>query len=47
MVVVQLGVSLGDAMARIRAYAYTEDRRLSEVASDIVARRLHFDSDHL
>jgi GAF domain-containing protein len=46
MVMVQLGVSLGDAMARMRAYAYAQNRRLGEVASDIVARRLRFDRDH-
>lgn len=45
MVMVQLGVTLGEAMARIRAYAYAEDRRLSAVTRDIVARRLRFDRD--
>ena len=28
------------AFVRLRAYAYSEDRRLAAVASDIVARRL-------
>jgi GAF domain-containing protein len=46
MVMVQLGVSIGDAMARMRAYAYAENRRLGGVARDIVARRLRFDPDH-
>jgi hypothetical protein len=46
MVMVQLGISIGEAMARMRAYAYAENRRLGEVASDIVARRLRFDPDH-
>jgi hypothetical protein len=45
MVMVQLGVSLGEALARIRAYAYAEDRRLGAVAADVVARRLRFDRD--
>lgn len=45
MVMVQLGITLGEAMARIRAYAYAEDRRLGEVTRDIVARRLRFDRD--
>ncbi|GAA2519897.1 GAF and ANTAR domain-containing protein [Winogradskya humida] len=45
MVMVQLGVSLAEAMARIRAHAYAQERRLSDVARDIVARRLHFDTD--
>lgn len=44
MVSVQLGVPLADAMARIRARAYAENRPLSEVAADIVARRLRFDT---
>jgi hypothetical protein len=46
MVMVQLGISITDALARIRAYAYAENRPLADVASDIVARRLHFDRDH-
>jgi AmiR/NasT family two-component response regulator len=45
MVMVQLGISIGEAMARMRAYAYAHDRRLSEVARDVVARRLRFDPD--
>ncbi|GIE36645.1 GAF domain-containing protein [Actinoplanes italicus] len=44
MVMVQLGVSLAEAMVRLRAYAYAEDRPLSEVATDVVTRRLRFDS---
>lgn len=36
MVTVQLGVSLTEAMARIRARAYANDRHLSLVAQDIV-----------
>lgn len=46
MVMVQLGVSIEEAMMRMRAYAYAENRRLSEVARDIVARRLSLDLDH-
>ncbi|SCL34226.1 GAF domain-containing protein [Micromonospora nigra] len=46
MVMVQLGVSIEEAMVRMRAYAYADNRRLSEVAHDIVARRLFFDPDH-
>jgi hypothetical protein len=45
MVMVQLDVTITEALLRIRAYAYAEDRRLSEVAADIVARRLRFDRD--
>jgi hypothetical protein len=44
MVSVQLGISLTDAMARLRAYAYAQDRPLGEVARDVVARRLWFGS---
>lgn len=45
MVMVQLGVSLADALARVRAHAYAENRQLGEVAADIIARRLRFDPD--
>nr|WP_308129387.1 GAF and ANTAR domain-containing protein [Actinoplanes polyasparticus] len=44
MVAVQLGISLADALARLRAYAYAEDRALGDVARDVVARRVSFDS---
>lgn len=37
MVTVQLDVSLPEAMARIRAHAYAQDRRLAAVARDIVS----------
>jgi hypothetical protein len=45
MLTVQLGVTITEAFARLRAYAYSEDRRLADVASDIVARRLRLDPD--
>jgi hypothetical protein len=45
MLTVQLGVPVAEAFARLRAYAYTKDRRLADVASDIVARRLRLDPD--
>lgn len=45
MVKVHLGVSLHEAMARIRAHAYANNRPLSEVAIDIVARRLVLEAD--
>jgi hypothetical protein len=44
MVAVQLGIPLADALARLRAYAYAEDRALGDVARDVVARRVSFDS---
>lgn len=43
MVASQLDISVGDALARLRARAFSTDRRLSEVAEDVVARRLKFD----
>ncbi len=36
----QLGVGIGEAFIRLRAYAYAHDRGLSDLARDIVARRL-------
>jgi len=45
MVMVQLGVSLAEAMVRMRAYAYTENRPLHDVAANIVARRQRFERD--
>jgi hypothetical protein len=45
MLTVQLGVSAGEAFARLRAYAYSQDRRLTEVAGDIVGRRLRLHRD--
>jgi ANTAR domain/GAF domain len=45
MVSAQLGVAIGEAFVRLRAYAYAQDRRLSEVAHDIVARRLRLSPD--
>jgi hypothetical protein len=45
MLTVQLGVPAGEAFARLRAYAYAQDRRLADVAGDIVARRLRLRRD--
>jgi hypothetical protein len=39
---VQLGVSVAEALIRLRAYAFSNDRLLREVAEDVVARRLRF-----
>jgi hypothetical protein len=33
------------ALVRLRAYAYAHDRRLRDVAADVVARRLRFEPD--
>jgi hypothetical protein len=45
MLTEQLGVSITDAFARLRAYAYVNDLRLADVARDIVARRLRLSPD--
>lgn len=45
MVTVQLGVTAAVALIRLRAYAYAHDRRLRDVAGDVVARRLRFGPD--
>jgi ANTAR domain len=45
MVSEQLGVALAEAFVRLRAYAYAQDRRLGDVARDIVARHLRLSPD--
>lgn len=45
MVSVQLGVSMAEALARLRAYAYGNEQPLGTVAQDVVARKLRFDDD--
>jgi hypothetical protein len=45
MVMVDLGVSLGDAMARLRAHAFGRDRPLHLVAADVVSGRLRLEPD--
>jgi hypothetical protein len=45
MLTEQLGVGIAEAFIRLRAYAYAHDRRLSELARDIVARRLRLPPD--
>lgn len=39
---VQLGVSVTEALIRLRAYAFSNNRLLRDVADDVVARRLRF-----
>ena len=43
MVMVQLGISLGDALTRIRAHAFANNHSLGNVAADVVSRRIRFD----
>ena len=45
MVMVQLGVSLVEALAVLRAYAYSHDRDLADVARDVVTHGLRLDQD--
>ena len=40
MVSVQQGTSVTEALIRLRAYAFSSDRLLTDVADDVVARRL-------
>jgi hypothetical protein len=42
MVLVQLGVTAPEALARLRAYAFAQGRLLIDVARDVVARRVSF-----
>ena len=43
MVAAQLEVSVGQALIRLRAHAFGNDRPLEDVARDVVDRRLRFD----
>jgi GAF domain-containing protein len=44
MVAVQLGVSVAQALIRLRAHAFSNDEPLARVAEDVVDRRLRFDA---
>lgn len=43
MVSVQLGITVTEALIRLRGYAFGHGRQLAEVAGDVVARRLRLD----
>ena len=43
MVMVDLGVSLAEALVRLRAHAFVEGRPVADVARDIVAGRLRLE----
>ncbi|HET9648683.1 MAG TPA: GAF and ANTAR domain-containing protein [Microlunatus sp.] len=45
MVMVELGVSLREALARMRAHAFASDRELADVAADILSGRTRLQSD--
>jgi hypothetical protein len=40
MVSVQQGISVTEALIRLRAHAFSNDRLLADVAQDVIARRL-------
>jgi hypothetical protein len=46
MVAVQLGVTVGQALIRLRAYAFGNERSFTSVAEDVVARKLHFNPEN-
>jgi len=43
VVSVQLGCTITEALIRLRAYAFSNDRLICDVAKDVVARTLRFD----
>jgi hypothetical protein len=45
MLVAQLGVEPAEALVRLRAYAYATNRSATEVARDVLDRRLRFEAD--
>ena len=45
IVAIQLSISVGDALLRIRAHAFASDRTLAAIAADIVAHRLRLHRD--
>ena len=44
MVSAQLGVSVDASLIRLKAHAFANDRLLTELSQDVVARRLRFDA---
>jgi hypothetical protein len=44
MVSIQLDITVGDALARLRAHAFGVDTSITEVSHDVVSRRLDFSS---
>jgi len=45
MVMVDLGVGIDEAMARLRAHSYADERPIGDVAKDIVAGKLMLERD--
>lgn len=46
MVSAQLGVGLADALARLRARSFAQERSIYDVSLDVVERRYRFTDDH-
>ena len=44
MTAVQLGITVDEALLRMRAFAFAVDRSLADVAGDIVGRRLRLEA---
>jgi ANTAR domain len=44
MISAQAGVNIGEALLLLRARAYASERKLTEIAQDVTARRLRWDS---
>ncbi len=42
MVAEQLGITVTEALIRLRAYAFTQDRTLTDIANDVVNGRFRF-----
>jgi hypothetical protein len=47
MITIQLGISLAEALLRLRAHAYATGQTVSAVAADVVNRRLRFNDSEL
>lgn len=45
MITIQLGISLTEALLQLRAYAYQTGQSITDVAAEVVSRRLHFDDN--
>ncbi len=45
MLTVQLGTGVSEAFARLRAYSFSQDRRIADVAREIITRRLRLQPD--
>jgi AmiR/NasT family two-component response regulator len=43
MVSVQAGISVTEALIRLRAFAFSQDRLLADVAQDVIDRRLRLE----